>query len=152
MKRFRFRLQKYLDLKRQEEGLQRIYLAEAQQSYQKQLEIMESIRRKFHSALEQMRQSLIGEVDPIFIGIIGCFLEYQKAQEIQQEAVLKEARAELERRQLEVLKVQKERKLLERLYTRRWQAYYQEFLREEQRNIDEVGLISFFRKQEEPFQ
>lgn len=150
LKRFRFRLQKCLDLKRQEENLQRIYLAEAQQLYQRQLEILGVIQRRFGSALAQMKQSLTGEVDPIIIGILERFLEHQREQEAHQKAVLEEAKAELEKRQLELLRIQKERKLLERIYNKKWQAYYREFLREEQKSIDEVGLFSFLRRQEEP--
>lgn len=150
MKRFRFRLQKYLDLKRQEEGLQRIFLAEAQRSYQTQLEILGVIQRRLHSALEQMKQALEGEVDPTAVCLLERFLEYQKEQESRQKAAVEEAKAELEKRQLEFIRIQKERKLLERLYSRRWQAYYQDYLREEQKSIDEAGLFSFLRRQEEP--
>lgn len=150
MKRFRFRLQKYLNLKQQEEGIRRIYLAEAQQYYHKQEEIMRSIQKELKKTLAQKREFLQeGRIDRDLIEMAECYLEYQKEQQNRQETILEEARVELIKQQLELLNAQKERKLSERLYNRRWTDYYQEFLREEQKSLDEIGIICFFRQQEE---
>ncbi len=150
MKRFRFRLQKYLNLKQQEESMRRINLAQAQQLYQKQEDVMRSIQKELGNALARMREARQGGLDLDLITMGEYYLRVQKEQQVLQAAVLEEARAELLRRQQEFVNVQKDRKLLERFYDRRWSAYYREFLREEQKNLDEVGLIRFFRQQEEP--
>lgn len=130
--------------------MRRINLARAQQLYQKQEDVMRSIQKELGNALARMREARQGGLDLDLITMSEYYLRVQKEQQVRQAAVLEEARAELLRRQQEFVNVQKDRKLLERFYDRLWSAYYREFLREEQKNLDEVGLIRFFRQQEEP--
>ncbi len=149
LKRFRFRLQKYLNLKQQEESIRLINLARARQYYQKQEDTMRSVQKELENALVQMREARQGGLDLDLITMGERYLQVRKEEQARQAAVLEEARAQVLLRQQELVRAQKERKLLERLYERLWSAYYREFLREEQKNLDEVGLIRFFRQQEE---
>ena len=52
----------------------------------------------------------------------------------------------MKREQQLYLEVRKASKLLERLYHRQWTAYYQEYLHEEQKVLDEIGLINHSRQ------
>ena len=44
------------------------------------------------------------------------------------------------------MEVRKASKLLERLYHRQWNEFYQEYLKEEQKVLDEIGLIIHSRE------
>jgi|GEM_PF-5660063 len=107
---------------------------------------MQAIQKELRNALARMREARQGGLDLDLITMGEQYLRVKKELQAQQAVVLEEARAELLQRQQEFVNVQKDRKLLERFYDRLWSAYYQEFLREEQKNLDEVGLVRFLRQ------
>jgi flagellar FliJ protein len=145
MSRFSFRLQKYLNLKRQEEDIQRLILFNAQAAYDAEKGMLEQIERKIAAMLEYnttLRQKRLNIDLLLFAESYHLVLSQQ--QEIQAAAV-EDALGRLAAERDKYLDLQRDRKLLERLREKLWQQFYQDSLREEQKALDEIGVLSFSR-------
>ncbi|MGD0622038.1 MAG: hypothetical protein ABSA82_06205 [Thermacetogeniaceae bacterium] len=139
MKRFHFHLQKYLDLKRQEEDIQRLILSNAQAVYDEEKRKLALIDRRIEALLEYsttLRQMQLNIGLLLFAESYHTVLSEQK--EIQAMSV-EEALVKLAAERERYLALQKDRKLLERLREKLWQQFYQDYLREEQKALDEIG-------------
>lgn len=145
MKRFRFRLQKYLDLKEQEEMLARLELIRARTAYRLEVSKLEAIQAKTGELLAQSRELLCGSIRPELLNLISGCLQVQEKLTVEQASAVARAEENLNREQQSFLRARQGRKLLDRLRQYRWAAYYAESLREEQRNLDEIGAILFTR-------
>ena len=145
MSRFNFRLQKYLNLKKQEEGIQRLILFNAQAAYDAEKRILALIDRKIEALLEYnttLRQKQLNIDLLLFAESYHLVLSQQKEiQALSVEDALGRVTAERDK----YLALQKDRKLLERLREKLWQQFYQDSLREEQKALDEIGTLSFSR-------
>jgi flagellar FliJ protein len=145
MSRFNFRLQKYLDLKKQEEDIQRLILFNAQTAYDAEKRVLEQIDRKIEALLEYnttLRQKRLNIDLLLFAESYHLVLSQQKeTQAASVEDALGRVTAERDR----YLDLQRDRKLLERLREKLWQQFYQDSLREEQKALDEIGTLGFSR-------
>jgi flagellar FliJ protein len=143
MNHFNFRLQKYLDLKQQQEEFQRLILANAQAFYDEEQSKLALIDGKIDSLLDYsttLRQIHLNiELLLLAESYHRVLLEQKKIQILAVEEALGKLVAERER----FLSLQKERKLLERLRTRQYQQFYQDWLRDEQKALDEVGSSKY---------
>ncbi len=143
MKHFIFRLQKYLNLKRQMEDIQRLILSNAQAAYDEEKRKLALIDRRIEALLEYnttLRQIQLNIDLLLFAESYHTVLSQQKeTQAVSVEAALVRLSAEREK----YLALQKDRKLLERLREKLWQQFYQDSLREEQKALDEIGTSKF---------
>jgi flagellar FliJ protein len=139
MKRFKFRLQKYLNLKRQEEDIQRLILANTQAAYDAEQRALALIDRRIASLLEyntSLRQVRLNIDLLLYAESYHTVLLQQK--EVQAVSV-EDALARLAVEREKYLTLQKDRKLLERLRDKLWQKFYQDSLMDEQKALDEIG-------------
>ncbi|HBG22654.1 MAG TPA: hypothetical protein DDW83_05295, partial [Peptococcaceae bacterium] len=60
---------------------------------------------------------------------------------------VEEALGKVNAEQKVLIDIQRRRKMLERLKGRKWQEYYQNLLKKEQKELDEIGSIRFCRQQ-----
>ena len=145
MSRFNFRLQKYLNLKRQEEGIQRLILFNVQAAYDAEKRMLALIDKKIEALLEYnitLRQKQLNIDLLLFAESYHLVLSQQKEiQVVSVEDALGRVAAERDK----YLALQKDRKLLERLREKLWQQFCQDSLREEQKALDEIGTLSFSR-------
>ncbi|HAA90240.1 MAG: Flagellar export protein FliJ [Thermoanaerobacterales bacterium 50_218] len=149
MRRFRFRLQGFLNLKEQEERLQRLRFAQALLEYQERLRILQSVQMGLEQLQQTKRELRRGLIQPEFL-IMGELYEARKRNEKEeQKRLVDEAKERLAKAEESFQQVLKEKKMLERMKKRAWKDYYQEYLREEQKYLDEVGNLCFWRHQEE---
>jgi flagellar FliJ protein len=139
MKRFNFRLQKYLSLKRQQEDIQRLILSNAQTAYDAEQRALELIEERIKALLEYnttLRQRQLNIELLLFAESYHIVLSQQKeSQAVSVENALSRVAAEREK----YLTLQKDRKLLERLREKLWQQFYQDSLSDEQKALDEIG-------------
>lgn len=145
LKKFRFRLQKYMNLKRQQESIKRLNLTRARSRYIRENESLAEIREELVAAFNRTREARRGSIDLQLISLSEQYIRLQKELQRLQTIVVAEAKAALERRRQELQHVRKEKKLLERLHDHRWAAYCQDVQREEQKVLDEIGTIRFLR-------
>ncbi|MDN5366515.1 MAG: flagellar protein FliJ [Thermacetogenium sp.] len=146
MKRFRFRLQKYLNLKVQQERLARLEVARARAAYMLEVNRLQEIEEKTGELLAQGREALRGSILPELLVLCSSCLQVQERLACEQQAAVERAKDQLREEQGALLRVRQDRRLLERLRMRRWEAYYAEFLRSEQKTLDEIGSILFTRR------
>ncbi len=146
MKKFYFRLDKYHNLKQQEEKAARLQLFRAHSAYQQEVAKLAELQEKTLKLLSQNRKLLTGPIQQELLSSYIGYLSVQKCLEKKQAAAVHEAEEKMKREQQLYLEVRKASKLLERLYHRQWTAYYQEYLHEEQKVLDEIGLINHSRQ------
>lgn len=146
MKRFHFRLEKYHNFKEQEEKAARLALFRARRAYQEEANKLAAIQGKTMELISENKKLLTGPIQLELLNTcLGC-LAVQKQLEEEQAAVVQEKEEKMKQEQQVYLEVRKASKLLERLYQRKWNEFYQEYLKEEQKVLDEVGLIIHSRE------
>ncbi|MGI5880140.1 MAG: flagellar export protein FliJ [Syntrophomonadaceae bacterium] len=143
MKKFNFRLEKNLNIARQIENEARIqhqnFLRERDQLAE-QLAILE---QRLQILMQSIR-NIEGDVQEIilykdYISVLRKAIQ-DKEQELDYAEIL------LEKSRLNLLEKSRETKTLEKLKEREWEEYLLENNRQEQKNIDEVAVTSYFRK------
>ncbi|NPV28205.1 MAG: hypothetical protein HPY58_00845 [Firmicutes bacterium] len=145
MRRFRFRFQNFLNLKAQQEEIARLKLGRAQAEYQREAEILAGIQNELKELLERNREARRGLIELELLTLGEGYTQFQKEKKEQQALVVAEARCKLLQQQQEFLDLRKEKRILERLRERLWASYYEDFLREEQKHLDEAGTIRFLK-------
>lgn len=146
MKKFHFRLEKYHNFKEQEEKAARLELFRARRAYQEEADKLAALQGKTIKLISQNKKLLTGSIQlELLNNCIGC-LAVQKNLEEEQAAAVQEKEEKMKREQQVYLEVRKASKLLERLYHRQWNEFYQEYLKEEQKVLDEIGLIIHSRE------
>ncbi|MGB4505024.1 MAG: flagellar FliJ family protein [Syntrophaceticus sp.] len=145
MKKFYFHLNKYRNFKLQEEKMAQLEFAMARKAFQEETAKLAAIQKKTSELFDINRKLLCGNIQrELLDACYGC-LQVQQNALAEQAAVVLKAEEKMQREQKVYLEARKTSKLLERLYQREWTAYYQEFLRVEQKTLDEIGLLSYVR-------
>jgi flagellar FliJ protein len=143
MKHFNFRLQKYMNLKKQQEDVQRLVLFNARRAYDEERMKLAAIDRRIGDLLDYsatLRQERPDVDKLVFAESYHAFLvERKEMQALLVEDALMRLTAERER----YLVLQKDRKLLERLREKAWQRFCQDYLSEEQKGLDEIGTSRY---------
>ncbi len=142
MKRFRFRLQKSLNLKQQQEDLQRLLVVNAQAAYDEERRKLEAIDREILSLLAYGAALRQKPLDIELLLAAESYYSFLANQRESQAAVVESSLEALIGEREKLLAFQKDRKLLQLLREKRWLGYYQDYLQEEQKILDEVGTIS----------
>ena len=148
VKKFNFRLEKYLNLKRQQEDIQRLVLSNAQAVYDEERRKLALIHQKIEALLDYSKTLRQAPLNRLNIELLLLADTYHAALTIQKEAqamAVEDALVKLAAEREKYLALQKDRKLLERLREKLWQGYYQDYLKEEQKTLDEIGTSSFSR-------
>ncbi len=146
-RRFRFRLEQVLRLRKQVEELRIRELAQAQGEL---LKIEDSLRA--HSEEEKAFLERYGEFEKIGAFNADDAMAYCQYKDwlLRREKELrrreKEWMKEVERRRQAVVKASRDRRLLENLREKQFRAHAQEVLSEEQRFLDEISSIAFVRR------
>jgi flagellar FliJ protein len=146
-KRFQFRLEQVLSLRRQVEEVRVRELSQAQGQL---LKIEESIRA--HAAEEQDflgKYSDFEKNGEFDAGQVMAFCDYREwllRQEKEYRRREREWSKEVEKRRQEVVKASRARRLLENLKEKQLRTHSKEVLGEEQRFLDEISSIAFVRR------
>ncbi len=147
MKKFVFSLDAVLDLKRRREEVLLEELAKRVRAATAAEEVLKGLRVERRRAQGELRQLLRGRV------------EVDRVRETQEYVSGLDGRIELQARELhrrneevkacrrQVVAAAQERKTLERLRERQWEAYQKEYRREEQAFLDEVATQEYARQE-----
>lgn len=147
MKRFKFKLQTVLDVKKRREEAIEEELSQLRALWEQQKESLALLEEKqlhYQTSLRSCAQAKLQ------IQSIQQQLEYLKfiADEIfrQQEELTRLACA-MEQKRISLLAASQERQLLEQVKKKGQQAYIREYRREEQNFLDELAQFGFCRKE-----
>ncbi|BDG59353.1 flagellar export protein FliJ [Caldinitratiruptor microaerophilus] len=138
MARFRFRLQRVLDLREQVVGVRRLALAAALAREREAREHLDALegemsRRLQDLAAREREGATVAELAPL-----RRYLERLGQEREQARTLLEAARAEVARRRDELVRARQEARVLERLRERRLQQHRQDELRSEQALADDL--------------
>lgn len=147
MKLFRFRLQKYLDLNKEQEDAKRLKLHSAQLVYKKESGKLESIDSKIESTVDYTKTARQNQLNIEMMLLAESYYHVLLEQRAVQATMVENAQQQVTAEQKVLISIQRRRKMLERLKGKKWEAYYQGLLQEEQKELDEIGRVRFCRQQ-----
>jgi|Deesub1362B_J571_1020462.scaffolds.fasta_scaffold02084_3 flagellar FliJ protein len=147
MKKFKFRLQKVADIKAKQEKQKSLELANLFLQLEKEKQQLQNLNFE----LDHVQQEIFRRT------LEGCaakeILEYQRyaeklGQDIRtQKNKIQSLEEKIEKVQMALLKLNKEKKILERIREKRYLQYLQDLAREEQKMLDEMyQLTQAFKK------
>ena len=143
MKKFEFSLQSVLNLKDQEEQMIQKELARLKAKYQEVKEELDYVRERKGNWTKRLEQESKEGVE------LATFRKYKKYIEHLDDKIeelklrLNHWAEKVNECQKELLEKVKERKSLSKLKERRYEEYWQKFLREEQKLNDELAINNF---------
>lgn len=148
MKKFRFKLEKYLDVTRRRKE-------EAERRFAEASRRLEEARDKLGQLLVEMAQgqkdyaALIGAGKRITVGTLmtyNSFFNWKRQQIEHQQQVILECQAEKQRCLQELMKIMSRLKSIEQLKEKRLQEYKDAVQFEENKLLDEIGLQLYMRR------
>jgi len=146
MKKFTFRLQAKMNINSwQKQEARQEYLAAVRRE-DEALKQLNKIKLKAQQVKNQMKSLDHGEFLPAQLAMLDNYLSVLNAQQDAQQKKVELLHQETEKVRRRLLEISREGKMLEKLKARGWQQYQQELLRTEQRELDEVSGVSYFRK------
>jgi flagellar FliJ protein len=140
VKRFRFRLQRVLDLREQHEKDRARSLGEAQSDEQRQRERLEEAASRLESAAASVRGK--AAVEPVPAGTLrnlGLAVEAAQENVNRAEDRHREAQANVEEERARFHEARKDRRVVERLRERREETWTEEATRADQKEIDQIA-------------
>lgn len=147
MKHFQFKLQTVLDVKKKQEEILQSELAQLQELFQLQTQLLQQLEAKQAFYQTKLRG---GQQEQLQLSTIQAHLEYLAfiGKEIaKQEEELALIAEELEAKRLDLVEAAQDCQLLEGLKEKERAGYLAEFRREEQNFLDELGQMGFARKE-----
>lgn len=146
MKPFIFKLQTALDIKLKEEDRQKEELYAATEVYKRNLEVLEDLRYRRAEIQDILRGQQSGEMDICEIQQCQDFIPVLNDRIKKQQETTEISRQEMERVRSRLIEIMRDRKVLEKLRAKQHQEYMCEYLRQEQKQIDEMAMIGYSRK------
>ncbi len=149
MPKFKFSLEKILELKKQKLEQAQIELSKAQKAYQEEVAREQKIRETILLSKKQLFAS--GQIQGKEIFLTQQHLKGLEAELkicLQRQHILSQ---EITLWRQEVLKRNKEKKVLENLKQKQWEKFIHEQKQKEQKELDEVATLSFQHKVENTF-
>jgi len=139
MSKFRFRLQKVMEVKQhREEELQRA-LALTRRALREECSTLETLRTEQNVRFREAEQEGTGEIHPTEMQLHSVYLEALERRIVDQQTMIEQLREEEEHRRSYLLEASKEKKILEELRDRKYVAFRTEMDRAEGTFLDEVG-------------
>lgn len=145
MKRFKFSLQQVLDMREQQEKAKSLDFVRAKTEYRKQNRKLQEIHQHLNDLLAKKQELRLGRLDRELLMMTEAYeLREQEHAETQLHLV-KETEKEMLASKEKLLIACRKKKILERLKEKDWEQYYRDFLSLEQKNLDEIGSLGFWR-------
>ncbi|MGE5397841.1 MAG: flagellar export protein FliJ [Chitinophagales bacterium] len=143
MKVFEFRLQTKLDLTCRQEDIAKAETYAKQRVFDFECEVLDSL----HSSQMELFNILRSQKGGFKIDELVLYKDFQKVLRdkiVQQKETVLRAEELLEEARMVLMEIMKERKTLERLREKEYQSYLEEFMRIEQKIIDEAAVSRYW--------
>ena len=126
-KKFKFKLQKFLDMKRQEEEDQKKVFAEAMKRLQREQEkLQQLINLREYKKQEMKMKMLQGTLDAFEMRMYAEYIEALKLKIQEQREVVRKAEEILDKEREKLKQIMAERKAFEKLKERAYEKFLQE--------------------------
>ncbi len=146
MKKFVFKLQTALDLKLKAEEMKKEELVTVTDIYKESCRVLDDLKTRLAEIQDTVRGKQGEQFDVTEIKRCQDYIPVINDHICQQALLTEEHRAAMEEVRGELVEIMKERKIMEKLRTRHYQEYMREFLREEQKQIDEMATTGFIHR------
>ncbi len=139
MKKFTFRLQRVIEVRRTREKECQRRLADSLQVLKKSEEQLEKERQESLRSRESLRRALRGPVSVAQLMALDGWHRWKNRQVQERNAQADRQRSIVDRKRRELIEAAKDKKILERLKEKRYEEYRVNSLREEQAVLDDLG-------------
>ena len=146
MNRYRFKLQRVLDVKNIYKELRRRDLRDSLLKLNKEEGVLGNLQGNLNSSQNEMKQRRKKSFAGFELSFYYSYFNFLSTMIDIQIKRIEKARGEVTDRREKLIAATKEKEILEKLKERTWQAYLTEFKREEQLFSDEISSANFFRK------
>lgn len=143
---FKFKLQKALDIKIQEEDLKRKELTDKQQLLENEKEKLNQINNKIIEMIHSYSKNKTGSLNIALMNSYENFIRKLKLEKEDQIDIVDLVEKKVEEAKNMFLEVRKERKIFEKLKEKRYENFMKEELKKEQNFIDELSTSIFNRR------
>lgn len=143
---YRFRLEKVLDYRKDKEEAIWQHSALLQQEVQRCQDLLNASEARKAEALASLREMLQQVVEAGQIVRQRAYVSWLDEEVQARRRDLAEARRRLEECRSQLLQAHKDRRVLERLKERSWEAFCQEDQRQQQKALDEAAANGFLRQ------
>jgi flagellar protein FliJ len=149
VKKFRFKLQKVLDIRHMKEEMMKKKFAEALRRYEGEQARLSGLSDQLdrEKKLEKEKR-LQGRVSTVQAGIFADFFKCLQNNIMAQKIQVNQALNNLNQRRMELVNASKERKIIDKLHEKKREEYLLMIDKEEQKFIDEIAIQGAARKQE----
>ncbi len=150
MKKFRFRLQRVLDIKHTiEEARRRDFLA-AQNEHDKAVAKLNDVKRNRSKYIDMLYTREQDEINVLEINMYYRYFQMLEHQIARQFELIKLACEEVEKRRVILVEAVKDRRIIERLKEKKFSSYMKETLSDEQFISDDLAGGKFFQQKNNP--
>ncbi len=139
MKKFRFRLERVLQIKIHHEKERQKFLAQASQRVMNQETMLENLDARRHQTQKEQRKFLEGPVNPQMLSGYSRYYLTLKKNEIAGKEVLKAYRAEREKKRQDLVEATRQKKIYEKLKEKKQAAHFKEMELILQKDQDELA-------------
>jgi len=146
MKKFKFRLERMLQLKDHKEKEKQKILAEATQKVVSQESYLESIGQKRLNTQVEQRKFLTGKLNMPAMSMFSRFYLGLKKNEISGREMLRAYRMDQAKKRQELIHATKEKKIYEKLKERKYTEYYKDLELQQQKEQDELASQMMLHK------
>ena len=143
MRRFKFRLQTSLKVALMREDIQRQELDKCQTAYQEGLAILQQQQKQYALLVSELRDIQRHRLQIETVQLYQEFMLTLVQMIKEQNKIVNELYQELEQCRIKLLRLMRNRKVLEKLKERYWFKYQREVMSEEQKQNDELAIIRF---------
>ncbi|MGI6648197.1 MAG: flagellar export protein FliJ [Bacillota bacterium] len=143
MRRFKFRLQTSLNVALMREDIQRQELHSCQTAYQEGLAILQQQQKQYALLMSELRNIQRHRLQIETVQLYQEFMLTLDQMIKEQNKIVNELYQELEQCRIKLLRLMRNRKVLEKLKERYWFKYQREVMSEEQKQNDELAIIRF---------
>ena len=148
-KRFRFSLQKVLDLREHREEQKAIELGKAKAELQKKEQVLNRLKKEKNRQINESKWYQSEQPDLNAIRVAGSYVEQLNTAINQTKQQVNEKNKKVEIRRTELLSAVKDKKIVEMLKKKKIEEYKREVLHQERKNEDELAIRMTSRKQQE---
>lgn len=149
MRKFAFSLESVLDLKRRREEALLEELAKRVRSANAAEEALKELREQRRRAQAEWRKLLRGRIEVEKVRSAQDYVAWLDGRIERQRTVVQRLQDEVRLCRQQVVAASQERKALERLRERQWEAHQREYRREEQAFLDELATQGYARQEKQ---
>ncbi|HHJ53404.1 MAG TPA: flagellar export protein FliJ [Caldithrix abyssi] len=139
-KAFRFPLQKVLEIRKHKEDQKAIELGQARHELFKEQQNLERLNRQKENLFASVDEQKIKKMDVVNLQVTESYLVDLNEKIKSQKITIKNKQQLVDEKRQELLKVSQEKKIVEKLKERQWQAHKKDVRKELNKLEDEVAI------------